>query len=90
MIALAAVGTTRPTRLGEIEEAAGGVVVDLVKDLAPALNDVTSAVLDFLTVPVSETLEKERQAFNGLSLSILNADEGTKERTEGIKNLQKE
>lgn len=77
-------------QLGEIEEAAGGVVVDLVKDLAPALNDVTSAVLDFLTVPVSETLEKERQAFNGLSLSILNADEGTKERTEGIKNLQKE
>lgn len=65
-----------------------GKVTNVITGLFPLIKSVTQAFIDFLSVPLSETLEQERQAFNGLALGILNAKEGTEERTAGIRRLQ--
>lgn len=65
-------------------------LTNAMNDLLPAIKSITKGFIDLLTVPVSETLEKERQAFNGVALSALNAKEGTAERTKAIKSLQEQ
>lgn len=67
-----------------------GKVTNAITGLFPLIKSVTQAFIDFLNVPLSETLEQERQAFNGLALGILNAKEGTDERTAGIRKLQEQ
>lgn len=75
---------------GELKEAVGGIVISLLRDFIPGIRSMVNAITEFLSVPVSEKLEEERQAFNGVSLSILNAEVGTKARTEAIKKLQQQ
>lgn len=65
-------------------------LTNAMNDLLPVIKSITKGFIDFLSVPVSQTLEQERQAFNGVALSILNAKEGTEERTKAIKNLQEQ
>lgn len=61
-----------------------------MNDLLPVIKAITKGFIDFLSVPMSATLEQERQAFNGLALGILNAKEGTEARTKGIRSLQEQ
>ena len=67
-----------------------GKLTAAMNDLLPLIKSITKGFIDFLTVPVSETLEKERQGFNGVALSILTAKEGTEQRTKAIKSLQEQ
>lgn len=61
-----------------------------MNDLLPVIKAITKGFIDFLSVPMSATLEQERQAFNGLALGILNAKEGTEARTRSIRSLQEQ
>lgn len=65
-------------------------VTSAMNDLLPVIKSITKGFIDLLSVPVSETLEKERQSFNGVALSILNANVGSTERTKAIKTLQEQ
>jgi tape measure domain-containing protein len=71
-----------------LSSAFGAKVTGLMNDLLPLIKSVTQGFIDLLSTPVSEKLEDERQAFNGLALSVLNATQGTEERRKGIKRLQ--
>ncbi len=65
-------------------------ITNATNDLLPAIKELTRGFIDFLSTPVSETLEKERQAFNGTALAIANANVGSKDRTEAIRALQQQ
>ena len=73
-----------------LSSAIQGKLTSAMNDLLPIIKSITKGFIDLLSVPVSETLEKERQAFNGVALSALNAKEGTNERTKAIKSLQEQ
>lgn len=76
--------------IGAIQEGLGQMLLNLGASLLPALRSAASAFRDFISVPVSETLEKERQTFQGLSISIYNAAVGTDERTKAINKLKQQ
>lgn len=76
--------------IGEIKETIGGFILDIGTGLLPVLRKMASGFLDLISVPVSQTLEKERQSFNGVSLSIYNANVGSTERTKAINGLIKQ
>lgn len=61
-----------------------------VSGLIPLVKDLTSGFLNFLSVPVSEKIEDERQAFNGMALQVYNANVGTTERTGLVKKLKEQ
>lgn len=65
-------------------------LIGAMNGLLPIIKTITRAFIDFLSVPLSETLEQERQAFNGVALAVLSAKEGTQARTDGIKKLQEQ
>lgn len=72
---------------GEIKEAAGSLLIGGLKQLAPLVRSVAASFLEMVSVPVSETLEKERQSFNGVSLQIQNLNVGSETRTKLINGL---
>jgi|GEM_PF-4664960 len=72
---------------GELREAAGALIVSALERIAPLVRSVATAFLDFVSVPVSETLEKERQGFNGVAVQIQNTNVGSTERTALINGL---
>lgn len=65
-----------------------GKLTKAMDDLLPMIKSLTSAFIEFLSVPASETLEQERQAFNGLALELLNTNEKSEGRSKLIKRLQ--
>lgn len=75
---------------GEIREAVGGLIISVVSDFIPGIKRAANALLELISVPLSEKLEEERQQFNGVTLSIYNAEVGTKARTEAIRKLQQQ
>ncbi len=74
------------TRLFATIGSGGGVLKSIVDGIGALVNRVN----EFLTVPVVEKLEEEKTAFGGLSAQILNANVGSKERTELIGKLQQQ
>lgn len=74
------------TLTGQLKER----LVGALSGVFEAIKDITKGISDFLAIPVSETLEKERQAFNGVTVSIYNAKEGTEQRTAAINELKKQ
>jgi len=72
---------------GEVKEAAGNLVIGALNSLAPLIKSISKSFIDFVSIPVSETLERERQSFNGVSIQIQNANVGSKTRTELISGL---
>lgn len=72
---------------GQVTEAAGALIVGGLNSIAPLIKSITLSFVELISVPVSQTLERERQSFNGVSLQIQNANVGSKNRTELIRGL---
>lgn len=70
-----------------LTSAISGRLTSAMNNLLPAIKELTSGFISFLTIPLSETLEKERQSFNGLTVQVLNANVGSKERTSLVNGL---
>lgn len=74
------------TRLFATIGSGGGIL----KGIVDAFGGLVAKVNEYLSVPVSAKLEEEKSAFGGLSVQILNANVGSKTRTELIEKLRQQ